>query len=204
LRSLKIPAALLCALLFSVAIPSAAMALDTCVTGTLTAEFNADPAFPNLWRYCAEVRWDLGQYALSHLDAFLQLPNCDCVCDEQFIRFAQPAGQSTSGSEDEPCVIAYLGEYVCKGDPSLPTMYLGPAVKFEPATSSCEPGVSGYGRFCFYSPMPPQEPTEIPQGLAIKHGQETCYGTLVGRIPSCDCALPARGTTWGSLKMLYH
>jgi hypothetical protein len=203
LRNWLTPAVLCCALLFSVGIPASAPA-ETCVTGTLTAEYNTNPAFPNWWKYCAEVHWDLGRYALSHLDAFLQLPNCDCVCHPDFLRFVQPAGHSENGVGEDPCAIDYRGDYVCKGDPSLPALYLGPAVKFEPITTSCEPGVSGHGTFCFYSPMPPQETTEVPQGLAIKHGQEICYGTLVGRIPSCDCALPAHEKTWGSLKMLYR
>ncbi len=203
MRNMLTPAVLFCVLLFTVAIPVSAGA-ETCVTGTLTAEFDTDPAFPNMWKYCTEVSWDLGKYDLSHLDAFLRLPNCDCVCNAQFLLFAQPAGHSESATYGGVCEIDYMGEYLCKGDPSLPTLYGSPAIKFEPYPSSCEPGVRGHGTFCFYSPMPPQEFREVAQGLAIKHGQETCYGTLVGQIPSCDCALPVHEKTWGSLKMVYR
>lgn len=203
MRILLTPVVLLCALLFTAAIPAPAGA-ESCVTGTVTAEFNTDPAFPKLWKYCAEVSWDVGQFALSHLDMFLELPDCDCICNPLFLKFAQPAGHSTNTS-GEPCELDYLGEFVCKGDPSLPPEYGSPAVKFEPDPyATCEPGTSGYGTFCFYSPMPPLPATEFPQGLAIKHGQEVCYGTLLGQMPSCDCALPAGAPTWGSLKQLYR
>jgi hypothetical protein len=193
---------LLCALTLA-AQPAAA---QSCVSGTLSAEFNTDPAFPNMWKYCADVRWDLGRYEVSHLDIFLQLPNCACICDWRFIHFTDPAGHSVNTASTEyTCELDYYGNYACKGDPSLPTQYNGPAVKFQPDPySACAPGIKGYGTFCFYSPMPPQDPADYAQGLAIKHGREVCYGLLTGQLPSCDCALPTQTTTWGSLKASYR
>jgi hypothetical protein len=191
-------------LLAAVAPPPAGA--QSCVSGTVTAAFDADPAHPYMWKYCVDVRWDLGRFELSHLDVFLQLPNCDCICDPRFIQFASPAGHSVNTSyPGETCELDYYGVYVCKGDPSLPAEYNGPAVKFQPdPASACAPGLQGYGTFCFFSPMPPQDPSDYPQDLAIKHGREVCYGMLSGQLPGCDCALPTKTTTWGSLKATYR
>jgi hypothetical protein len=194
---------LVCTLGLAAAQPAGA---QSCVSGTVTAAFNADPAFPNMWKYCVDVRWELGKYEASHLDVFLQLPDCDCICDSRFVQFRQPAGHSVNtSSADYTCELDYSGAYVCKGDPSLPAEYNGPAVKYQPDPySACDPGIKGYGTFCFYSPMPPQDPADHAQGLAIKHGREVCYGLLSGQMPSCDCALPTQTTTWGSLKATYR
>jgi len=193
---------LVCGLVLVVAQPAAA---QTCASGTVTAAFNADPAFPGMWKYCAEVSWSFDKYQVSHLTTFLRLPNCACICDPRFIRFGDPAGHSVNTSSDPTCELDYSGDYVCTGDPSLPDQYNGPAIKFLPESDlGCEPGISGYGTFCFYSPMPPQDPSDDPQGLAIKHGQQICYGMLSGQMPSCDCALPTQTTTWGSLKATYR
>lgn len=196
---------LLCLALIGVSLPQGAVA-QTCVSGTITAEYNADPAYPGMWRYCVEASWDLGRYELSHLDVFLQLPTCDCICDPRFIRFLEPAGHAVNTSPGYiVCELDYYGDYVCKGDPSLPSQYDGPAVKFEPDEySGCSPGVRGHGTFCFFSPMPPQDGALYAQGLAIKHGQQICYGLLEGQLPSCDCALPTHTSTWGALKATYR
>jgi hypothetical protein len=182
-----------------------AAATPVCASGTVTAVYNADPAFPGMWKYCAEVSWCFDKYGVSHLDAFLRLPSCDCICDPRFIQFGSPAGHAVNTSVVPNCELDYSGTYACKGDPSLPAQYNGPAVKFQPITcGTCEAGTCGYGTFCFYSPMPPQAPADDPQGIAIKHGQEICYGVLSGQMPSCDCALPTQTATWGSLKASYR
>jgi hypothetical protein len=196
-------ALLCCCVLLSAA--SAGPARAQCAGGTVSASVSLDPGFENLYKYCLDVQWDVGDHELSHLDLFLVLPDCPCLCSPQFIHFGSPAGTSVSSSTGDPCELPYLGEYVCKGDPSLPNAINGPAVKFVPdPASTCAPGVAGSGHFCFYSPMPPQDPGSYNNGIAIKHGLDTCYGILQGQLPSCDCALPTHAGTWGALKAAYR
>jgi hypothetical protein len=195
---------LLFALLVVIAQPDLAAA-QVCASGTITAVPSTDPGFQGLYKYCVEVSWDLGRYDLSHLDIFLVLETCECVCDPELIRFGYPAGTASGEWEGSPCSLDYLGQYACTGDPSIPSELNGPAVKFEPdAGAACEPGLTGSGTFCFYSPMPPRAPTGVSTGIAIKHGQQVCYGPLFGEFPSCDCALPTRVSSWGALKASYR
>lgn len=184
-------------------LPHPALA-QSCVSGTVTAEFNADPAYPGLWKYCVEVEWFFDRYDLSHVSVFLQVPACPCICDPRFIKFTSPAGHATNTAIEPPCGLDYAGSYVCLGDPSLPDLYNGPAIKFEPVDESCPPGVMGYGTFCFYSPMPPQDPATHANAVAIKHGRGVCYGELQGAMPSCDCSVPTHSSTWGELKSTYR
>ncbi len=175
-------------------------------SATVTAETSGDPGFLGLYKYCFTVHWDLGRYEASHIDVFLGLPDCPCICDARFIRFASPAGHSLNTSVDDvTCELDYDGQYVCRGDPSLPAGVGGPAVKFEPiADATCGPGIRGDGTFCFYSPMPPRPATSFVDALAVKHGLEVCYGTIEGQMPGCDCALPTRPATWGGVKAIYR
>jgi hypothetical protein len=177
-----------------------------CSSATVVASLSTDPGFEGLYKYCVEVRWDLDRYDVSHIDVFLAIPDCPCVCDKRLVSFGVPAGQSlNTSSGGSTCELDYFGEYACKGDPSLPPGINGPAVKFQPdPQSACAPGVSGHGTFCFYSPMPPQPDASYLNALAIKHGQEVCYGALDGQLPSCDCAVPAQAQTWGAVKDLYR
>ena len=194
------------ALLLLLMIPFASPAQAQCVSGTVTAEQTNDPGFVGLWKYCVNVEWNLGRFELSHLDVFLELENCECVCDPRLIKFGEPAGWQTGEYEDgQNCILDYFGEYACKGDPSSPDAMNGPAVKFEPdEISACPPGISGSGSFCFYSPMPPSPPAVHANGLAIKHGQQVCYGTLEGVLPTCDCSLPTHRSTIGVIKATYR
>jgi hypothetical protein len=181
---------------------SSAPAGAQCATGTITASLSSDPGFIGQYKYCVDASWDLVQHELSHLDVFLQLPDCPCICHPSFIGFTQPAGQSTETGD--VCVQPYTGSYLCKGDPSLPAGFNGPAVKFQPDASLCDPGINGSGTFCFYSPMPPAPPSDHANAIAIKHGQDVCYASLTGSLPSCDCALPTQALTWGSVKSMYR
>ena len=178
-------------------------AAQQCGSGTITVTVSADPGFEGLYKYCVDSSWNLDQFGISHLDVFLQLPDCPCICDPNFVKFATPAGSASP--PDDSCDHPFLGQYVCKGDPSLPAGVSGPAVKFTPdAVSTCDVSLAGSGTFCFYSPMPPAPPSTHSNAIAIKHGQETCYGDLVGSLPTCDCALPTQATTWGGLKATYR
>jgi len=175
-----------------------------CISGTLTASISTDPGFENMYKYCLEVTWDLGRHDLSHLDLFLKLENCECICDPQFIQFDDPAGSSSSTGDDAPCDNDYSGDYVCVGDPSLPELMMGPAIKYELKNPGCQPGLIGVGEFCFYSPMPPGNATVVPEGLVIKHGQQVCSGDLLGVLPICNCYLQKAPGTWGELKATYR
>ncbi len=197
--------AIAASLLFAVALGLApAPARATCVSGTITAELSDDPGFPGYYKYTLTLSWDLEKHELSHLDFFLALENCECLCDPRFIEFGAVAGHSESVTDGVACDSDYHGEYVCMGDPSLPSSFWAPAVKFEPEDQSCGGGVTGSGVFCFYSLMPPYDLPVLPGGLAIKHGQDICVGDLAGQIPTCDCALPNRASTWGEVKASYR
>lgn len=201
------PSGAMCAAVFSMLILLAAPQpgwTQECVSGTITAEISPDPQFENMYKYCLELSWNLGNNELGHLDIFLQLENCECICDPRFIQFGDPAGETVSRIDGGTCVNEYYGEYICVGDPSLPQLMLGPAIKFEPLESTCEPGLVGTGLLCFYSPMPPATPGLLVNGLAIKHGQQVCNGHLTGVIPSCDCFLQNGAGTWGELKVRYR
>jgi hypothetical protein len=177
-----------------------------CVSGPVTASVSNDPGFVGLYKYCVNVEWTLGQNELGHLDVFLELDNCECVCDSRLIKFGVPAGWQTGEYQNgESCLLNYFGKYACAGDPSIPDEMNGPAVKFEPdALLACPPSIEGSGSFCFYSPMPPSPPGVFANGLAIKHGREICYGTLEGVLPTCNCALPTHRSTIGVIKATYR
>jgi len=180
---------------------SASPAAAQCVSGTVTVSVSSDPGFQGLYKYCVTATWSLGK-DLSLLDAFLGLPDCPCICSPSFIKFPTPAG--VASPPDDSCDLYFSGEYVCKGDPALPAAMNGPAVKFNPNGNSCNALTAGTGTFCFYSPMPPAPSATHSNALAIKDGQNICYGDLTGSLPSCDCALPAQATTWGNLKATYR
>jgi len=182
-----------------VASPAAAQ----CISGTVTVSVSSDPGFEGLYKYCVTATWNLSQ-DISHFDTFLGLPDCPCICSPLFIKFPTPAG--VASPPDDSCDLAFFGEYVCKGDPSLPAAMNGPAVKFnpDPASTCTTAKQSGSGTFCFYSPMPPAAPGTHPNALAVKDGQNVCYGTLEGSLPTCDCALPTQAGTWGAMKATYR
>jgi hypothetical protein len=174
-----------------------------CASGTVTAELSNDPGFVGLYKYCLSLDWSLSQFALSHPDLFIGLEDCECVCDPSVVQFGDPAGHSTSSEDGESCDNDYYGEYVCMGDPSLPAAMNGPAVKWEPYPASCEPGTEGSGTFCFYSPLPPGDAMTHSNAIAIKHGQETCYGDVQGVLPQCDCTVEGHHTHFGQLKSFF-
>jgi hypothetical protein len=198
-----IPAASLATL---AAAPPNALAAD-CVSAnmTVTATVSSDPGFVGMWKYCISGSWDVGASpALSHINFYVGLLACECVCDPRVIAFGPSAG--TSVGVPDACKVNYTGEYLCMGDPSIPAELRTPAVKFEyPDGQGCEPSTSGSGTWCFYSPLPPAPATTYPDGIVIKYGSTgTCTGDLTGQLPSCDCATGARRSTWGSLKILYR
>ena len=173
------------------------------VSMTITAVPSNDLPIPNLYKYCVTGAWDVGQFGLSHIDVLLMLQDCECRCDEDLIHFIQPAGQSTG--EPIPCMVDYLGEYLCTGDPTLPPSLQVPAVKWDASgPAGCEPGTQGTGTWCFYSQLPPSPFAVTLGAIAIKHGREVCLGAVTGTLPSCECVTPAEASTWGAIKAVYR
>lgn len=174
------------------------------VAMTAAAEVSNDPGYEGLWKYTVQGSWDVGQRALSHMDVFLGLKECVCVCDE-IVEFTSPSGYSNGESDNGPCTVIYNGQYLCTGDPAIPGSLRGnPAVKYEYAAGDCEPGVTGTGEWTFYSVLPPGNATTYVDAIAIKHGQMTCTGDVVGVLPSCSCPVPTESVTWGRVKTLYQ
>jgi hypothetical protein len=186
------------ALLVAIQLPAQAQ----CISGSITASFPDDPGYEGLWKYTVELSWDTGAQGLSHSSIFLGLENLECVCNPTIFQFPNPAGLS----DGEDCnggvdPVVYSGEYVCLGDPTIPVGMGKPAVKFDHVDNpECEPGSSGSGTFCFYSPFPPAPFTVDPEGLGVKYGTNTCLGEFSGTPPQGDCSVPAQITTWGLMK----
>ena len=171
----------------------------------VSAQQSTDPGFVGLWKYTVTGSWDVTRYDLSHIDFFLGLANLECICDPRVVRFGSPAGTSDGLSASGPCTALYYGQYLCKGDPSIPDELRMPTIKFQPdETIGCEPAVRGTGTWVFYSPFPPAPFSVYPDAVAIKHGRGTCTGDLVGTMPMGDCTVPSRAATWGGVKAIYR
>src|SRR5882672_7895839 len=154
-----------------------------------------DPGFPGLYKYTLTVTWDVGVHYPSHVDILIGLTDCACVCDPRLFKFGSPAGTSTGVNGTGSCTVPYSGLYACKGDPSIDAM-TGPAIKFSPDETLCSTDETGTGTYVFYSPLPPSPVQVQPNAIAIKHGNSTCYGPLIGALPVCQCSVPASPTTW--------
>jgi hypothetical protein len=176
---------------------------DGTISGTITATYPNDPGFEGLWKYTVNVAWESDESqggALSHTSVFLGLEACECICDEGIVAFPSPAGTSTG---DPECTESYNGEYACLGDPAIPDGIDSPAVKFEhDEEPSCQPGFSGSGIFCFYSPLPPAPYNVNLGGLGLKTGNGEYLGEVSGNSPTCQCETPVVVSTWGQIKRL--
>ena len=156
--------------------------------------------------YSITFQWDTDK-GLSHADVFLALQACECVCEEGLIQFPDPAAESMGELPDgEECTAQYVGDYVCMGDPTIPEAMNGPAVKYDAVTGldGCEPGKTGVGYACFYSPLPPAPVNNVPDAIGVKAGGDTCLGDIVGQLPMCDCTVQNHLHTWGEVKGTYR
>jgi len=207
-RSLSRSAALavLCGALFLTR-PSDAQSITYTPCASMSAQVVAtspnDPGFPGLYKYTLTVTWDVGVHDPSHVDILIGLTDCACVCDPRLFKFGSPAGTSTGVNGTGSCTVPYSGLYACKGDPSIDAM-TGPAIKFSPDETLCSTDETGTGTYVFYSPLPPSPVQVQPNAIAIKHGNSTCYGPLIGALPVCQCSVPASPTTWGHVKDIYR
>lgn len=183
-----------------------ALAVEDCaeLSVTVTTQISNDPGFVGLYKYTVTGSWDVTQAGLSHIDFFLQLKDLACICDPRVVQFGAPAGTSDGVGNGGACTVFYEGEYNCKGDPAVPSELAAPTIKFNSINAECEPGTTGTGTWVFYSPFPPAPYSVDPQGAAIKHGGEICFGQLAGTMPQGDCTTPARTTSWGGMKAIYR
>src|SRR5688500_18461720 len=79
------------------------------VNMTVTATVSNDPGFVGLYKYTVSGSWDVGRRALSHLDVFLALENCVCVCDPRVFKFPATAGTSNGGTQSGTlCTVSYV------------------------------------------------------------------------------------------------
>lgn len=195
------------AVCFLVTAPSSPVSAgEACVSGTVSAELSNEPGFEDYYKYTIELSWDVSGSAVpSHFDMFLDLGNCECICDAELFRFPTPAG--TSDGLDEtgaPCTVLYDGSFQCLGDPSIPGDDR-PAVKFDAVSSpECEPAEVGSGTFCFYSLLPPVGDENTVSAAGVKHGSLFCEGTVTGPIPSCDCPVSVDASSWSGIKGQYR
>lgn len=173
---------------------------DCWATGT--ASYATDPGYEGYWKYCYDISWSGLPHGASHLDVFILLDDCPCLCKPGYFAFADTVGTGPGG-EYEPCTVYYHGSFLCQGDPTMGNDL--PTIKFEYFEEGCEPDTDGYAQVCFYSVAAP-----IPEGLyedaiGIKYGQITDTGCLDGVMPSCDTeASDTDKTSWGNVKALYR
>ena len=188
----------------AVAVPAQAGGDCASASMTVTAALSNDPGFEGLYKYTVTGSWDVSQFGLSHIDFFLELETLECICDPSVVQFANPAGTSSGTNDEGPCKVNYTGQYLCMGDPTVPSELQSPTIKFDQAEGDCEAGVTGTGTWVFYSPFPPAPYSVYPDGLAIKHGQGVCTGDLSGQMPMGDCSTPAHPKSWGNVKAIYR
>lgn len=170
------------------------------ITGTATVQPAGPGPFDGYWCYTIDMDWSTPK-SLSHLTIYVGLDNLECACDDGLFTFDSPAGTSTGVEDGVTCTLDYDGEYVCHGDPSLPSgMDDLAAVKWDPITEPCDAGKTGSGTFTFYSLLAPGPYTTHEDLLVIKNGQNASTGDVVGRLPQADCSVDAHTDSFGGVK----
>lgn len=169
-----------------------------------TAEYVTEGEFGGNYRYTIDLTWDLGRRDPTHLDILVGLLDCACVCDARLFRFVSPAGTSNGVNAAGACLVSYEADYRCMGDPSIQATTKGAAIRLHALDDGCENDGAGSGSFVFYSPLPPGGEGIYADAIALKQGQNTCYGLLLGELPMCDCSVPSGPTSWGRLKSVYR
>ncbi len=188
---------LACVILMSL---SAGAEPDCCAAGS--AWLSTDPGYEGYWKYCYEITWSGLPHGVSHLDFFLKLDDCACVCTPGYFAFDDTVGAGPGGNGD-PCTVNYYAEFSCDGDPSV-DVYT-PLIKFEPFEGDCEPDHDGVAYLCFYSVAAPIPAGIYPDVIGIKFGPYSDTGHLDGVMPSCDTdASATENTSWGKVKALYR
>jgi len=186
----------ICLLLVGV---SASANPDCWATGS--AWMSTDPGYEGYWKYCYEFSWSGLPHGLSHVDVFLMLDDCSCVCAPGYFAFADTVG-SGPGDNGGPCTVYYHGFFECYGDPIMGVDT--PLIKFEYYENDCEPETDGWAYLCFYSVAAPIPAGTYDDAVGIKFGTDTDMGRLDGVLPSCDAASGTDATSWGNVKALYR
>jgi hypothetical protein len=171
---------------------------DCWATGT--CELTSDPGYLGYWKYCYEICWSGLPHGASHLDVFILLEDCACLCASGYFAFADTVG---SGPGEEDCTVYYHASFLCEGDPTMANGL--PTIKFEYFESGCEPAQDGLAYVCFYSVAAPIPDGTYEDAIGIKFGTECDTGCLTGVMPSCDTnASGTESTCWGGVKALYR
>ena len=171
---------------------------DCSATGT--AEMTNGPGYIGYWKYCYEICWTELTHGASHLDVFLMLEDCACLCKPGYFAFADTVG---SGPGEDGCTVYYHASFLCEGDPTMGNGL--PTIKFEYFETGCEPCDCGAAYVCFYSVAAPIPEGQYEDAIGIKFGTECLTGCLMGVMPSCDTdASATENTCWGGVKALYR
>jgi hypothetical protein len=166
--------------------PTRGLAAGT-VEATCAAELSTDPGFEGLWKYTVDMTWDLEAQSVGHLDIFLDVTVFDDTCSSSSVVFPLPAGASTGiNAWGNLCNVEYIGEFLCKDDPSLKEDSLGYTVKYEPIEVNCQTDVTGTGTFYFYTGVAPGLSGFHEDAIAIKHGSNVDFGGVEGELPLVD------------------
>jgi hypothetical protein len=184
-----------CVLLISV--PAGA---DPDCWATGNAEMTSDPGYLGYWKYCYEINWSGLSHGASHLDVFILLEDCACLCTPGYFAFADTVG---TGPGEGGCTVCYHASFLCEGDPTMANGL--PTIKFEYFENGCEPAHDGLAYVCFYSVAAPIPEGTYEDAIGIKCGTECYTGCLTGVMPSCDTnASATENSTWGGVKALYR
>ena len=167
-----------------------------CVVGDVSAEFQIDGPFAGQYKYTLNFTWDLPQ-GLSNVTLDCKM-NCALACQLTW-GFDDPSGFS-DGVNGAPCVVDYVGEFNCNGNPSIGLMV--PIIKWDTVEAvGCEPGATGSGTLWFYTIAAPFQNGPTPIFL-LKNGLQVCEGTVSGVCPAI-CTNPVEESTWGAVKEKY-
>jgi hypothetical protein len=187
-------------------VAAVSLAAQEFVWGTCTAELTSDPGYEGYWKYCIDMGWDVTGYdghGLSHVDVFLGLEDCECVCSEGYFAFTDTVGSGPGTLNGGPCTVYWHGTFNCEGDPTIPDGV--PLIKFQYFEGECEPDKAGSASVCFYSVASPVPAGTFIDAFGIKFGPYFEKGDLVGVLPSCDTAHSVTETSvWGRLKALFR
>jgi hypothetical protein len=170
-----------------------------CLEGTSIAAYQYAGPFRGFYLYTIELHFVL-EKGLSNVSLKLNVEDCPELACQQLFYFPDPAG--TLSDAETLCPRAFIGEYNCKGNPSIDLV--GPVVKWDAVSSGgCVPGKTGTVTLYFYTNIGPDPDSRMPFFL-IKNGLLVCEGHLVGDTPGPACMVPVDGTSWGAIKAIYE
>ncbi len=168
---------------------------NTCVSGTVTAQFIDSGPFAGLYKYTAEISWTTTQ-GLSNITLDCGFGQCPEAACEQTYLFESPGGTGTG----DGCTVEFDGEFNCQGNPSIGVT--DPILKWD-VVGDCEAENTGTATLCFFTNLGPHPDAPLPIFIA-KNGQNVCSGTIQGDCPAAPCIVGTEKVNWGKLKGHYH